>query len=263
MIPIDEDRILLPRDPAISDSNNWPTFSLRKVNVVAEGGDRPVSLLAANSAFPVKVSGVLQRIDSGLNHLDRKYHSKRIRLNNVTTYAFAEYNDGSYGFWAAGQAGWFEVHEPIPQYRHIYNQMTEAASMFYSLADCQRKSRKKNVAMSTEELNQCVERAFKEVGKSHKVTARRTSLTLKIFFLWQYLSGAKQRKNSNPFGRKNVDDARQGFHGHAPFILTSMLEGQECSDWDNSPYLRYYRLHFPVQAPTTSSNDLDLANKLG
>ncbi|KAI4163467.1 MAG: hypothetical protein LQ342_002974 [Letrouitia transgressa] len=169
MIPVDEDRILLPRDPAISDSNDWLTFSLRKVNVVSEEGDRPVSLLAANSAFPVKVSGVLQRIDSNLNHLvkDRKYHTKRIRLNNVTTYAFAEYNDGSYGFWAAGQAGWFEVDEPIPQYRHIYNQMTEAASMFYSLADCQRKSRRKNVSMSTEELNQYVEKAFKEVGKSH------------------------------------------------------------------------------------------------
>lgn len=69
MIPVDEDRILLPRDPAISDSNDWLTFSLRKVNVVSEEGDRPVSLLAANSAFPVKVSGVLQRIDSNLNHL--------------------------------------------------------------------------------------------------------------------------------------------------------------------------------------------------
>ncbi|KAI4214104.1 MAG: hypothetical protein LQ351_003189 [Letrouitia transgressa] len=164
MTPVDEDRILLPRDPTISDSNNWLTFSLRKVNVVSEKEDRPVSLLAANSAFPVKVSGVLQRIDSNLNHLvkDRKYHSKRIRLNNVTTYAFAEYNDGTYGFWAAGQAGWFEVDEPIPQYKHIFTQMTEAASMFYSLADCQRKSRRKNVSMSTEELNQYVERAFKE-----------------------------------------------------------------------------------------------------
>lgn len=75
MTPVDEDRILLPRDPTISDSNNWLTFSLRKVNVVSEKEDRPVSLLAANSAFPVKVSGVLQRIDSNLNHLGTLYIS--------------------------------------------------------------------------------------------------------------------------------------------------------------------------------------------
>ena len=50
----------------------------------------------------------------------------------------------------------------------------------------------------------------------------------------------------NPLRRMGADDAREGFHGHAQFIITSMLEGQECADWGNSPYLRYYKAQFPV-----------------
>lgn len=39
---------------------------------------------------------------------DKNYRDKTIELSNVMTYAFAEYDDGTHGFWAAGLAGWFE-----------------------------------------------------------------------------------------------------------------------------------------------------------
>ncbi len=58
------------------------------------------------------------------------------------TYAFAEYHDGSYGFWAAGKAGWFEIRDPISACQSSYDMMKEAASMFYLMADKLRRTRR-------------------------------------------------------------------------------------------------------------------------
>ena len=61
--------------------------------------------------------------------------AKTIVLNYVKKFSFAQYEDGSCGFWAEGNAGWFEIKNPNPTYRHVYEQMEEAAAMFYMLSD--------------------------------------------------------------------------------------------------------------------------------
>ena len=88
-----------------------------------------------------------------------------IKLVNVTTYAFAEFEGGGHGFWAAGQAGWFEIEGALPAYKPVYDEMGVAASMLYFLADKIRKSRKKG--FTTDQFNAHIRRLFRDVGHNH------------------------------------------------------------------------------------------------
>ena len=96
---------------------------------------------------------------------DKRYRDKLIELRNVTTYAFAEYEDGSYGFWAAGKAGWFEIQSPASSFKDTYILMNEAASMFYMLADKLRRAIKKRPKLNMKELDKYTRILFKEVLK--------------------------------------------------------------------------------------------------
>ena len=66
---------------------------------------------------------------------NQNYKKQWIELTDVVLYSFAEYLDGTYGFWAAGKSGWFEFDLVAPSYRQIHNQMSEATSWIYILAD--------------------------------------------------------------------------------------------------------------------------------
>lgn len=94
---------------------------------------------------------------------DQKYRTKAIEVTNVTTYAFAEFYDGSYGFWAAGKAGWFELKDPSNAFQRTYNMMNEAASMFYMLADKMRRSRKVHLNQSKKKLERYAKLIFRDV----------------------------------------------------------------------------------------------------
>ena len=94
---------------------------------------------------------------------DKRYREKSIELRNVTTYAFAEYEDGSYGFWAAGKAGWFEIQSPASSFKETYSLMNEAASMFYMLADKLRRAIRKRPKLNARELDKYTRVLFKEV----------------------------------------------------------------------------------------------------
>lgn len=84
-------------------------------------------------------------------------------MHNITTYAFAEYEDGTYGFWAAGKAGWFELKDPAPTYKTAFGKMNEAASMFYMVADKLRRAYKANARLSAKALDRYVNAIFKDV----------------------------------------------------------------------------------------------------
>ena len=94
---------------------------------------------------------------------DKRYREKAIELRNVTTYAFAEYEDGTYGFWAAGKAGWFEIQSSASSFKETYSLMNEAASMFYMLADKLRRAIKKRPKLSVKELDKYTRVLFREV----------------------------------------------------------------------------------------------------
>ena len=95
---------------------------------------------------------------------DSNYRRHTIEIKDVTTYAFAEYEGGGYGFWAAGQAGWFEIEATSSEYKEIYEEMMVAASMLYFIADRTRRSRKSNFTQS--EFTAYMKRQFKDVRTS-------------------------------------------------------------------------------------------------
>jgi hypothetical protein len=66
--------------------------------------------------------------------LDDLYRSKRIHIDNVTHYAFGQHEDGDFGIWIAGKAGWFSV-TPSKQYKPIYREVEEAIDLHYFLVD--------------------------------------------------------------------------------------------------------------------------------
>lgn len=94
---------------------------------------------------------------------DPNYEGANIEITNVLTYSFAEVIGGSggYSFWAAGQAGWFEIESHNPSYKSIYDEMGVAASMLYYLTDKLRKSRKKKFTHS--EFSSYIRWLFKDV----------------------------------------------------------------------------------------------------
>ena len=102
--------------------------------------------------------------DNGVAVKNDKHKSKTIQLASITTYAFAEYDDGSYGFWAAGRAGWFEVKDPVPASKIHFEGMNEAASMFYMVADKLRRAHKTNPKLSLKGLERYANTIFRDVG---------------------------------------------------------------------------------------------------
>ncbi|KAL9101152.1 MAG: hypothetical protein Q9163_003554 [Psora crenata] len=177
----------------------------------------PVSLLSARKSNPVVVTGRLQEVEDEQVDLvrDPGYKKLTVGIPNVTMYAFAEFEGGGHGFWAAGQAGWFEIEGALPSYRPIYDEMGIAASMLYFLADRVRHSRKANFAKS--QFNAHIKRLFRD-----------------------YLAIGR-----DPTRFTDTEDVREGFHDHREFLITSMLEGQERLNWTDTPMLTYFKLHFP------------------
>lgn len=186
---ISEEDIVEAKDPEIKDTDEWPSFCLRKVNVVSMRNGQLMSLLEAHQDNPVKVSGQLETVGKDQLHLsmsspspsdgriadvarqvkDQKYKVMTIKLENVTNYAFAEYDDGSFGFWAAGKAGWFEIKNTLGPYQQILAEMNEAASMFYVMVDKTRKGRKDPSKMSPKDLDKYAAGLAKDVGPSHLI----------------------------------------------------------------------------------------------
>ena len=94
---------------------------------------------------------------------DKNYRDKTIELSNVMTYAFAEYDDGTYGFWAAGLAGWFEIQSASNAFKDIYDKMNEAASIHYMLADKLSRSHNRRPKLTQKALEKYANRTFQDV----------------------------------------------------------------------------------------------------
>ncbi|KAI4243573.1 MAG: hypothetical protein L6R40_003396 [Gallowayella cf. fulva] len=219
MTVLPETDVLGPVDRKLH-SDNWPIHHLKKVNVVSQQTQQSVSLLESRKDHAVQVTGVLHEVDSpqGEKILDPRWRNKRIAISNVSFWAFSEDGlDRSIRLWASGSAGWFELHDPVPQYQDIFKGMNEAVSMLYHLADKYRRSRKHGSCMTVKDITKSVRSAF-----------------------YDYRLPGKQQRQLEP------EVAVEKFHSHARFLVTSMLEGQDGLDWHESPYLRYYKHHFQV-----------------
>ena len=145
------------------------------------------------------------------------YRNKVIELTDVTTYAYAEYDDGSFGFWAAGKAGWFELRDPAPAYKHMFASMNEATAMFYTIADKTTRAYKSHRTMSAKAVASYATVVFKDYLHHGKSFARRI----------------------------DVEDVRDGFHEHRQFLISSMLDVQDQESWEQAPMYRYFKSNFP------------------
>ena len=65
---------------------------------------------------------------------DPKYETRALEIPDLRSYTFADFDNGTYGFWVAGKAGWFELKDPAVSYRATFDGMNEAAGMFYFMA---------------------------------------------------------------------------------------------------------------------------------
>lgn len=94
---------------------------------------------------------------------NQRYQGRTIELKDVTTYSFAEFKDGTYGFYAAGKAGWFRIEDSALSYQSKYNEMVEATSMLYIMADKLRRAIRKQPKLSKTACNKYVKRVFQDV----------------------------------------------------------------------------------------------------
>lgn len=65
MATLEED-VLMPKDPSLRNSDEWPTFNLKKINVTSQNTGEVCSLLAAHKGHPVIVSGKIEKLDDDL-----------------------------------------------------------------------------------------------------------------------------------------------------------------------------------------------------
>lgn len=70
-----------PKNPALINTDDWPTFSLRKGKVVSQESGEPVSLLSAHKDHPVKVTGYLLEIEEDLQHLGTSNERMQFRVS--------------------------------------------------------------------------------------------------------------------------------------------------------------------------------------
>lgn len=95
---------------------------------------------------------------------DPNHRNQLIELRDVMTYAFAEYEDGSYGFWAGGKGGWYEFESAATSYNEILVQMSEATSFFYNIADKLRRARKPKARLTAKQLEEFIRRFCSDVS---------------------------------------------------------------------------------------------------
>ncbi|KAA6408652.1 MAG: hypothetical protein FRX48_07734 [Lasallia pustulata] len=199
---IAEEKVLRPKDGAKGDSDSWPEFGLTKTKVISQKtGDL----------------GFLDKVDDDQIRLVRdkqNYQKKPIVINDVESYAHAQYDDGTFGFWAEGKAGWFEVKNPVKVYEETFEDMIEATDMFYFLVD-----KYKNAITHMPHAN---------------------AKALERYAVAQFKSFLKRPKCR----REDASDVVEGFYQHREFFITSMLEGQENLPWLDSQILRHLKHKF-------------------
>ncbi|KAL8768920.1 MAG: hypothetical protein Q9209_004975 [Squamulea sp. 1 TL-2023] len=236
MAVLPEADVLGPVNPKVH-SDDWPIHHLKKINVISQRTQQSVSLLESHKDHAVQVTGILDAVDSP-QVLDARWRNKRIEISNVSFWAFSEEEpDRTICLWASGKAGWFELHDPVPQYRDIFNGMNEAVSMLYHLADKYRRSRRNQSNVTMKDMIKLVRSAFHDVSLAVAIQLS--------FGIWSFINQACQYRAPGKHEREfDPATAVDRFHSHARFLITSMLEGQDNLDWQNSLFLRYYKHNF-------------------
>lgn len=74
--------------------------------------------------------------------LKKPFKPTDVVVRDVTRYAYAQMDDGTYMIWALGEAGWFEI-RPAAHYTAIYNDMIQAVEILFFVTDIYNEPRKR------------------------------------------------------------------------------------------------------------------------
>ncbi|KAI5357133.1 hypothetical protein Slin14017_G124540 [Septoria linicola] len=217
--------ILRPRDPSLDDDSDcWEEFTIRDATVHESGDENAlVSLLVAEAGFPLTVRGELERLDEPDYDLylhDAKSYPRPIHIvvENVRQFAFGQ-DDGFSAIWAAGKSGWHRL-QPAKKYKKIYDDMCEAVSVLYFVADAYKTER------------------FEGRGKNRKLLKDYTAQELFAKYARDVLD------------TEDVEEAAERIYRHKDFLISSMLAGREGLAWSKYSLTKHLYKKFPDTVTT-------------
>ncbi|KAB8360702.1 hypothetical protein FH972_024438 [Carpinus fangiana] len=217
---IPERSLLKPLPASVTDENLWPIFTLKDAEVYTldhRGRHTPIELWRAEPTHPIVVEGTLMRLPRSAQ---KHYASsvgitgdgpapQRIKIDSCTNWSYGQYEDGAIAFWAAGEAGWFEV-KPAAWYKPSYKRTRQGIEILYFIADFYREGLRRagaSAAKRRTSLGQMpLERLFTEYGKEpkHKCAGD---------------------------GDGSAAAAKKQFLEHADLLATLMKRGKEAAGW--------------------------------
>jgi hypothetical protein len=215
-----ESRVLSPRDPSLSSTDDWPEYRLNDVTVTLPGKplSEPVSLFVASEHHPVSVIGKLDSVPEEWAHtymLSSKQKKATIEVSEVRSYAYGDHEDGSVEIWAAGGAGWFSIN-PSKAFRETYNQMTEAVKVLFFIVDAYQTARKN--------------------GKGRNAVVLPAYTARELF---------EKYANEVLDDDSGAQEAMELIHRHREFLISSFLTGKEGIAWSGNPLYKHLYKKFP------------------
>lgn len=217
--PLPEADVLVSRDPNDIDSDAWPEFNLNNAIATLPGSDEPVSLLLASEHHPLTVTGRLEPPRKDQERLWRRTDGVKkgtaIVVEDVRSFAYGAYEDGSIDLWASGKAGWF-ILRPARAYRPIHHHMCEAVRMLFFVAD-----------------------AYSQPAVNIKGKCAQSPPILQSHDLFEKYAREKLG------GVENYNEASKVMYKHRDFLLSSMIAGKEGIAWARNPFFRHLSRRFP------------------
>ncbi|OBT83926.1 hypothetical protein VE02_06860 [Pseudogymnoascus sp. 03VT05] len=216
---ISEEEVLKPVSKAIG-SDDWPIYLLKDAVVYGKDGETTANLLHTELEGPFSIRGKLL-VDREYHHFrilkDKEYKDCLVEVTNVRGFSIG---DGPITLWANGKAGWFEI-KPAPIYQEIYNKMTEAIELYYTLCDIHTdtKSRGKGKTQKPPDVEQVFEKCIKEKGnKFTQGKMKKLCLEHSKFLLSQMKnrSSADMGWKTTPFFKWLVQNSPDATKQHKP-----------------------------------------------
>ncbi|KAL9079567.1 MAG: hypothetical protein Q9157_001564 [Trypethelium eluteriae] len=214
-MPPNESDILKPKDPTITNDNDWPEFLLTNAEVHHGQTGELVPLLHADEHAPVNITGKLEGVDKSQLHLLLKPSYTRavpLEIKNVDRYSYGIYDDGAIDIWAAGLAGYFKI-RPSRAYKPIYQEMIEAVKILYFIADMHRG----------------------QSGRAKKKEKMAPS-PKKIFTEYCHAT----------VNCADAEDAANAIYKHRHWLFTCMALGKEDIDWERTLFYKHMAERFPA-----------------
>jgi len=217
---VPEGDLLAPFNPALkNESDEWPGFELTDVKVFTpDDPSNLTSLLEAAAHYPLTLTGRLEPLAKNQEHLQLQTTPERaptIEIKDVRMFSYGQFEDGKYGLWAGGKAGWYAL-QPSRAYKRIWADMLVSVCTFYFVVDSYRDKRRKGRKKTSPLLpDYTAEELFDKHAAKVLNDATAGDLSAQVIYEQRY------------------------------FLLASMLAGKEGIAWAKNPLYRHLSQQFP------------------